>query len=200
MPLNRVQCLKCARFLSVCVFICMYTQKYRAMAIYIYNCLKLTFASQLFPKYVVVIVCLKLSDAKNRNWSISLWEEPVKGRVSNHGTPLIRWLDEQLLHNVSVTSFKKTKHKQTKSQPNKKTCASCNVGHSFSGEVLGRQLSQFESLLPSRSDLAAPFEPVTVVPSVIQWRLIYQLKTIYFFSLRLVFSSWFTHWQAYSAC
>lgn len=86
----------------------------------------------------------------------------MKGRVCNHGTPLIRWFDEQLLHNVSVTSFKKNpKHKQTKPQPNKKTCASY-VGHSFSGEVLGRQLSQFKS----RSDLAAPFEPVMVVPSV----------------------------------
>lgn len=103
--------------LYVCVFIRMHTQKYRAMAIYIYIGLKLTFPSQLFPKYVVVIVCLKVRDAKNRNWSISLQEEPVKGRVSNHGTPLIRWFDEQLLHNVSVTTFKK-KTNTNKQNPN----------------------------------------------------------------------------------
>lgn len=49
-----------------------------------------------------MILCLKLRDAKNRNWPISLWEGPVKGRACKHGTPLVRRFDEQLLHDESM--------------------------------------------------------------------------------------------------
>jgi len=119
-------------------------------------------------------------DVKNSNWSISLWEEPVKGRACNHGTPLVRRFGEQVLHSESVTWLKKAK-KQT----SKQTCASCNVGESLSGEVLGRQPSQFKSFLLSRGkDLTASLSQLWwLALSVVQWRLLYQLKTIYFFSL-----------------
>lgn len=50
-----------------------------------------------------------LRDARNRNWSLSLWEKPVKRRACNCDTmqlwrsPLIWSFGEQLLHNESVT-------------------------------------------------------------------------------------------------
>lgn len=150
------------------------------MASYIYICLKLTFSSQLCSKHIVVVLCLKLRHPKNRNCSISLWEEPGKGRACNYGTSPSGGLMSSFC--MMVTSLKKNKT-EIKSQPNKKTCASCNVGQYLCMEGLGRQLSQFKSFLLYRSDLDASLEPVMVAPSVLQGRLLYQLKTIYFFLL-----------------
>lgn len=70
----------------LCLFVCL-----SPFITEIWSCgnlqLHLAFGSQLLPKYIVVILYLKLKDAKNRNLVISLWEEPVKGRACNHGTP-----------------------------------------------------------------------------------------------------------------